>query len=343
MLAMFVGGLSVDGRRSWTGRERPPYSASATVRPRQNEGRVARLRGKCRDLNMKSKTVVVTGASKGLGLELAREFAKQGHSVVMGSRDVGVLEAAAKSVQRDAREGVAVLPLQLDVREQASIEAFWAEMKQSGVGSVDMWVNNAGTNAYNRVAVYEQSAEDVALVVDTNLKGTLLCCRQAILCMREQPFGGHIFNVDGAGVFGTPTAGYAAYGATKRAQPQLMKSLNAELKGSDIQNIGVHLISPGLVLTDLLLAGSTPAIRFFFNFLAEEPATVATWLVPRMVATTGRGQYHKYLKVPFAFLKIATGFVFRQNRYFDRAGVRVRRSDNERFSTSGVRLPEDTQ
>ena len=188
---------------------------------------------------------------------------------------------------------------------------------------MDIWVNNAGSNAYKRIPIYEQDAADVAVVVDTNLKGTLLCCREAILRMKDQAGGGQIFNVDGAGVFGTPTPGYVAYGATKRAMPQLMKSLNAELKANDIKKVGVHTISPGLVLTDLLLAGSTPGICVFFNFLAEEPETVSQWLVPRILSTQGQGQYHKYLEIPFAFLKIAYGVLFRQNRYFNFKGERV--------------------
>ncbi len=101
--------------------------------------------------------------------------------------------------------------------------------------------------------------------------------------MRDQPTGGHIFLMDGAGADGNATPRFAAYGATKRSLEQLSKSLAAELKMLNITRVGVHNLSPGMVTTELLMAGAdTPTAKFFINCLAEPAEEAAGFLVPRV-------------------------------------------------------------
>lgn len=129
-------------------------------------------------------------------------------------------------------------------------------------------INNAGTNAYKYGPLLESEDEDLEAIVDTNVLGVMLCCKVAIDRMRQQPAGGHIFNMDGAGADGNATPRFAAYGATKRSLQQLGKSLTAELKMQSISNVGVHNLSPGMVTTELLMSGAnTPTARFFINCL----------------------------------------------------------------------------
>lgn len=107
--------------------------------------------------------------------------------------------------------------------------------------------------------------------------------------------GGRIFLIDGAGSRGTATANSATYGSTKAAMPQLLRSLAAEVKQS---KVSVHLASPGMVATDLLLKGvSNPRAAKIVNILAEDPKVVAAWLAPRMRGVAGNGTYFKC--VPF--------------------------------------------
>lgn len=161
----------------------------------------------------------------------------------------------------------------------------------------------------------DQSDEEVVSIVQTNVIGTMVGCREAIRVMRSQPLGGHVFNMDGAGADGGATPRFAAYGATKRSLEQLSKSLRAELKMARIPNVFVHNLSPGMVTTELLMAGADNlASKWFINCLAEEPATVAANLVPRMrnipsLAATpvGRllgGQYIRFLTKPKAYGQI---------------------------------------
>ena len=79
-----------------------------------------------------------------------------------------------------------------------------------------------------------------------------LCTQQAMVEASLPVAGGKVLLIDGAGSRGTATANSATYGATKAAMPQLLRSLAAELKGSPVS---VHLASPGMVATDLLLKG----------------------------------------------------------------------------------------
>ncbi|KAL6994382.1 chlorophyll(ide) b reductase [Sarracenia purpurea var. burkii] len=98
--------------------------------------------------------------------------------------------------------------------------------------------------------------------------------------MSNQPRGGHIFNIDGAGSDGRPTPRFAAYGATKRSVVHLTKSLQAELQMQDVKNVIVHNLSPGMVTTDLLMSGATTKQdKFFINVLAESAEVVAEYLV----------------------------------------------------------------
>lgn len=87
----------------------------------------------------------------------------------------------------------------------------------------------------------------------------------------------------------------------------------------------MHNLSPGLVLTDLLLKDSTPIARRFFNTLAEEPETVAEILAPRIRSVQGSGQSLDVLSPLSAFFKVVTGFpqILSGGRFFDKDGNRV--------------------
>jgi chlorophyll(ide) b reductase len=100
----------------------------------------------------------------------------------------------------------------------------------------------------------------------------------------------------------------------------------------------VHNLSPGMVLTDLLLKDSTPVARRFFNTLAEEPETVAKDLVPRILGTRGTGQSIECLSPASAFFKVAFGFpqIISGGRFFDKDGNRVKVSGSH-YQENGVK------
>ncbi|RZB65681.1 NYC1-like protein isoform X2 [Glycine max] len=235
--------------------------------------------------------VLITGSTKGIGYALAKEFLKAGDNVLICSRS-------------DERVKTAVQNLRVEFGEQ------------------HVWINNAGSNAYSYKPLVEASDEDLIEVVTTNTLGLMICCREAIKMMVNQPRGGHIFNIDGAGSDGRPTPRFAAYGATKRSVVHLTKSLQAELRMQDVKNVVVHNLSPGMVTTDLLMSGvNTKQAKFFINVLAEPAEVVAEYLVPNIRSVPANGSmkptYIRFLTGLKAYSQIFSRLAFgaRRNRY----------------------------
>jgi chlorophyll(ide) b reductase len=260
--------------------------------------------------------VVITGSTKGIGLAMAQEFLQFGDRVVVSSRDANRVQAAVSQLKAEM-PGAEVYGLVADVTESPSMEALAAYGLEQ-MGSIDAWINNAGTKGNHRAALADSDPEQLEMVVRTNLLGVLLGCRAALQVLLPQGHG-HIFNMEGRGSDGAATPLSIAYGASKQAIPQLTKTLVRETGGS---GVGVHRLSPGMVLTDLLLTDTTPEVRRVFNILAERPGTVASYLVPRIRNVRGTGQNINYLTMPKVAWRFATAWA-RRNRFFDEAGEPV--------------------
>lgn len=272
--------------------------------------------------------VVITGATKGAGKALAQKFLECGDNVVVCSRDEERVRATVEELQQYTGESNKVLGMRADVTNASDMTAVAAFASES-FGSVDIWVNNAGTNGYSFKPFFEQSDEDIQSVVSTNVLGVMYGTKAAINCMKNQPHGGHIFNMDGAGADGNATPRFAAYGATKRSLDQFNKSMRAELSIAKIPNVCVHAISPGMVTTDLLMAGADSKIsRLMINCLAETPETMANFLVPAIREVPGKvegsmlpnmfnGQYIKFLTPVKAYSQILMRFLtgLRKDRF----------------------------
>ena len=128
---------------------------------------------------------------------------------------------------------------------------------------------------------------------------------------------------DGAGADGMATPQYTAYGATKAGIAHAYKSLQHETRGS---GVAVHTLSPGMVLTPLLLEGATDENKSVFNILCEHPETSAAYLVPRartVVARGSRGAYVRFLTLPRALARFLSA-PFRANKFFDAEGALCR-------------------
>lgn len=261
--------------------------------------------------------VIITGSTRGIGLALAKEFLALGDNVVISSRRAALVDEVVADLTGQFPKAK-VVGCAADVTSEDSLCALAAFGKQH-LGGIDIWINNAGVTQTYKTPVHKTPESVLRAVVDTNLVGTLLGCKVAINAMLEEPQRkGHVFNMDGAGANGMSTPNFAVYGATKAALPQLMKSLVKETAGT---NVGIHTLSPGMVLTDLLMSGNRePRVLKVFNILAERPRTVAQWLVPRIRAASGSGLYIKFLTAVGAAWRFAT-FFRRKNRFFDAQGV----------------------
>eukprot|EP00741_Cyanophora_paradoxa_P022948 tig00021531_g22168.t1 len=257
---------------------------------------------------------VVTGSTKGIGLALARELLRNGVDVVITGRSQERVDAVVAMLQAEAGARGRAYGLAGDVSRYEDVERLAAFAKEK-LGTLTYWINNAGANGYQLSPLTEFPPERIRDVVEANTLGLLYGCRAALRVMKDQG-SGHVFNMVGAGTAGNPTPTYATYGATKRSIPQLTKSLVKESKGT---GVGIHNLQPGMVLTDLLLSGTTPLQRRFFNVLAETPANVASDLVPKILAVSGTGGDVSFLTVPRILFRFST-FWARRGRFFDDEG-----------------------
>jgi ssDNA-binding Zn-finger/Zn-ribbon topoisomerase 1 len=123
--------------------------------------------------------VLVTGSTKGVGLALAREFLRFGDNVVICSRSVERVENTVQDLKKEFEEQK-ILGMACDVRDSESIQAL-VDMAKSKLGHIDIWINNAGTNAYTYKPLVEFTDADIMQIVETNTLGVMLCCRQVLL------------------------------------------------------------------------------------------------------------------------------------------------------------------
>lgn len=296
--------------------------------------------GSLPSVSSSSLGVVISGSTKGVGRALAEEFVKQNDGVVISSRTPDSVDSTVASLRR-RYPTARVFGCVADVSKHLDV-ARLADFASENLGTINTFICNAGTTG-PRGPIRDAEANDLANVVSTNLLGPMLCAKEAWRVAKNQSQPLHVFIMDGSGSRGNTTPNYAAYGATKRSIPQLVASLAIEGKGDPVR---FHTLSPGMVLTDLLLAeNQEPIARKVFNFLAEEPETVAENLVPRIrsvVRSDKSKTYIQFLTIPKAFFQLATGFVLglRGNKFFDnRTGQRIAQTGH--FKRNGVRIKED--
>lgn len=285
------------------------------------------------------RNVLITGSTRGLGKALAREFLLSGDRVIVTSRSPASVRLTIEELEENLKEAVnaatgsarlklahaKLVGMACDVSEPVDVKEL-GKFAADELGYIDIWVNNAGTNKGFR-PLLEFTDNDIQEIVSTNLIGSILCTKEAIQIMKTQSEGGHVFNMDGAGSGGSSTPLTAVYGSTKCGLRQLQSSLLKECKRS---KVGVHTASPGMVLTDLLLSGSTIQNRQMFNIICEHPETVARTLVPRMRVVKGSGRAINYLTPPRILIALVTAWL-RRGRWFDDQGRALYAAEADRL------------
>ena len=179
--------------------------------------------------------VLVTGATAGFGLAIARRFAARGAKVIAAGRRLERLHALREELGAER-----LLPLALDVRDRAAVEAAIGGLP-AGWASVAICVNNAGL-ARGLAPAQEASLDDWDAMVDTNVKG-LMYVTHAVLPGMVARNAGHVVNI-GSTAGEWPYPGGNAYGATKAFVRQFSLNLRADLWGTAVR---VTDIEPGLV------------------------------------------------------------------------------------------------
>jgi NAD(P)-dependent dehydrogenase (short-subunit alcohol dehydrogenase family) len=186
-------------------------------------------------------TVIVTGATSGIGLETARAFSRAGANVVLAGRRSERLEDLVAEVRGHGGKALAV---QTDVAEEKQVNRL-IERARSEFGSVDTLVNNAGVALSARFE--DQSLDDFRRLMDINFWGTVYACKAAVPLMKAQRRGGVIINL--SSILGRRGVPYeTAYCASKFAVRGFSEALRVEVASA---NIDVCTVFPGLVETEM--------------------------------------------------------------------------------------------
>ena len=195
-------------------------------------------------MSFTGRTAVVTGGSRGIGRAICLELARRGANVVFSyAGNTAAAEATRKELEA---LGVQTRAVQGSVADPAAVKTL-IDTAVKELGSLDILVNNAGITRDN--LILRMSEADFDAVLDANLKGAFLCCKEAARRMVRQRWG-RIINLSSV-VALRGNAGQTNYAASKAGLIGLTKSLARELAS---RNVTVNAVAPGFIETDMTAA-----------------------------------------------------------------------------------------
>ena len=214
-------------------------------------------------MNLKDKTAIVTGGTRGIGRAIAEALVKEGLSVCITARNQDEIDKAVSELGGSASGFVC------DVRNYEQVRALIAYTVKK-LGGLDILVNNAGIGIF--ATVEETSPEDFRAILETNLCGVFYCCHEAIPEMRRRG-GGYIINISSlAGA--NPHPRMAAYNASKFGLNGFSEALMQEVRHDGIK---VSYIMPGSVNTEF--GGDSPSDEKSWQLIPADIASVVVDLL----------------------------------------------------------------
>lgn len=192
----------------------------------------------------RKRVAIVSGANRGIGLEVASQLAASGLHVVLGSRRPGVGERAARSI---AARGLDVESHQLDVTDDESVRALAKHVARS-LGGADILVNNAGLLLEEDADVLDVSVQHFRDCMETNVYGALRLAQALMPGMIARDYGRVVNVSSGAGQLSTMSDYAPPYSLSKAALNALTRLLASAASGRDVL---VNAVDPGWVRTDM--------------------------------------------------------------------------------------------
>ncbi len=190
---------------------------------------------------IKGQTVLITGASSGIGKASAEQFAELGCNLVITARRLDRLTTLANELSK--KYGIDCLPIKLDIQNNKEVTKVFEQLEKKHI-QVDILVNNAGL-ALSGDKMQDGKVENWDIMIDTNVKGLLYVTRAALPSMIRKNRG-HIINIGSVSGHGCYIGGNV-YCATKHAVRGISKALRLDLMGTSIR---VSEIDPGAVETE---------------------------------------------------------------------------------------------
>lgn len=213
-------------------------------------------------MQLQGLSAIVTGASQGFGLAVAKAFVKEGANVAICARHEAALNEAKQELINLAQDKDRVIASQIDVVDPNAVDRFIKEVIVQ-VGHIDIVVSNAGIYG-PKGAIEDIDWEEWSYAIDVNLKGSVLITRSALPYLKKQTRGKIIF-LSGGGAT-KPLPFLSAYAASKAALVRYAETLAEELKAF---HIDVNAIAPGALntrlLDEILAAGPDKVGEYFYH------------------------------------------------------------------------------
>ncbi len=192
------------------------------------------------------KTVVITGSARGFGFAMLKFFRENGFNTVLCDVNLNALMTAKEELGKIKSDGK-ILFFKADISDLDDIDSL-IDGTLEEFGTIDIWINNAAINQFNLPA-WEIYDDSIIKLVDTDLKGVMLCSKAIMNVMRGQGFG-QIYNVVGSQFDKLPD-GTAIYQSCKDAVDYFSKAMAREAE-TERTGVIVGRINPGLMITNFI-------------------------------------------------------------------------------------------
>lgn len=258
---------------------------------------------------MNNKIIVVTGSTRGIGFGLAECFLKAGHNVVITGTSQNSLDKAQEKLKQYSDKTLFHI---CDITDSKSVEGLVSAANKK-YSRIDIWINNAGVNHPNKPLLDLEESE-IDRVININVNGVINGSRSAGKYMNEQGFGA-IYNMEGLGSDGRMAPGAEYYGMTKRIVRYYTKAL---ARGFNNSGVIVGRLSPGMVLTDLLLSDlddlpDKESTMKIFKILADKPEVVTPFLSKKVLANKKNDAYIAWLTTWKILVRFMTAPLTKRN------------------------------
>jgi short-subunit dehydrogenase len=263
--------------------------------------------------NIRGRTIAITGAARGIGHATAKALLARGARVVIGDRDVPVLESAVTGLSSLGQ----VTGYPLDVTNKESFETFLDKARTDGAGHIDVLINNAGVMPVG--AFLGQTEQAIRSAIEVNLYGVLTGC-QLVLPDMVRRRSGHIINIASmAGMVAVP--GQVVYAGTKFAVVGLSTALADEFAA---QGVEVSVVMPTFTNTELIAGTKATGAQ-----KPVQPEEIAA----AIVKVLDKPKTHASVPAPLRFVGAVTSML----------GPRGRRWLSKRMGTDRVFLDFDAR
>jgi short-subunit dehydrogenase len=263
-------------------------------------------------MTKKSKTIIITGSTRGIGFGLADVFLKLGCNVAVSGRSREAVEKAVHQLsQKYGSDRLAGFPCDVAVFDQ--VQALWTSAKKQ-FGEIDIWINNAGIG-HDQVNIWEIDPGRIRQLVETNIIGTVHGAKVAITGMLTQKHGA-IYNLEGFGSDGMIMPGISLYGTSKYGIRYLTDALVKETRGTGLI---IGAIRPGMVATDLITKpyegkpDEWKRVVKLFNIISDTVETVTPWMAKKVLANKKTGARFNWFHPLRAFWRFSTAWCIKRN------------------------------